>query len=462
MQLVQTEKFLQVYTTRLYGNVWLRAFLIVLGVFYLLQLYSPLRLTSDAITFLSIAASVADGNGFEIAGKWVNRYPPGYIVMVAGLDIAGLGSSWAFTALNCFFIALGLFVCYFIFRNHFRISQRGSLLICCFTLLSYIFVKQVTFPMSDIPFFGVAIACLYVLVLGERAQGRRKWMLLVLAAFLAVTAISIRTIGIALIPALLWAVPSKSGLLRKWWATGRSRRSHLAVSVLLIGFSMLVTGFLITRTEYFDIWRTNVAWMDLSTWLTYFLRLKFEEMGELIVNFPPSKMYPAIAEFVEDVLPFIGFVGLIVVLLTIWRTRQYFGVVEVFFLAYLLIRFLWPGYDPRFWIPVIPLMMGWCVLAVRDLLGSDRRYWVRYALGVFAIWYALVGLGALAYTSHITFSGSRFPEVYKEGLLKSTYRAAYTGVRTTEEVNERAYKLLLRYESRVHPELTGEPAEKVE
>ena len=131
--------------------------LAVISAAYLLQMFSPLRLNSDSITFLSVAVSAADGEGFVWKGE-LTRYPLGYLILLVGLDRVGLGASWAFVGLNCLFLGLGVFASYFIYIQVFKFDRWVATLLCCLMLLCHVFVRQVAFPMSDISFFGVAMA----------------------------------------------------------------------------------------------------------------------------------------------------------------------------------------------------------------------------------------------------------------------------------------------------------------
>ena len=86
---------------------FLRLLLGFLVLAYLLQLFTPLRTNTDAISFLEIAASAGDGHGFLIQGE-PSHFPPGYPFLVAALDRAGLACSTVLVGSNLAALAMGL------------------------------------------------------------------------------------------------------------------------------------------------------------------------------------------------------------------------------------------------------------------------------------------------------------------------------------------------------------------
>jgi hypothetical protein len=57
------------------------------------KIFTPLRLTTDAVTLLSMAESAAHGGGFLDDGE-KSVFPPGYPAMLAFLLRLGLAHPW--------------------------------------------------------------------------------------------------------------------------------------------------------------------------------------------------------------------------------------------------------------------------------------------------------------------------------------------------------------------------------
>ena len=120
---------------------------------YLLQMLSPLRLNTDAIVFLTLGESAASSHGFLFRGH-STHFPSGYPMMLAGLDCARLGASWAFVGLNCLFTGAVVFSSYALYRRAFGLSGQIAESLCALVLLCWILIKHVTLPTSDVAFCG--------------------------------------------------------------------------------------------------------------------------------------------------------------------------------------------------------------------------------------------------------------------------------------------------------------------
>ncbi len=151
---------------------------------YLLQARSPLRLNTDSVVLLSIGASVADGHGFLYRGE-ATHFPPGYPAMVALLDRLGLASSWSFILLNCAFLGVSLVACYLFCRNPLGLAPSASAGACCMVMLSFVLVKHVTIPVSDVAFLGLFTLVLLLLSRSRDEAGYVRWSWLVWAVLLA-------------------------------------------------------------------------------------------------------------------------------------------------------------------------------------------------------------------------------------------------------------------------------------
>jgi hypothetical protein len=67
---------------------------------------------------------------------------------------------------------------------------------------------------------------------------------------------------------------------------------------------------------------------------------------------------------------------------------------------------------------------------------------------IYCILFAALGFGAVAYTSRISFAGSKFPDEYGDGYLRPTYCAAFESRRDggdTNKVNAKVLRLLKEY-----------------
>ncbi len=423
--------------------VWrkvLGGLLALLGALYGLQMASPLRLNTDAIVFLFLGQSAAAGKGFLVHGQ-PTHFPAGYPAMLAGLDAAGLGASWAYIGLNCVFVAAAVWCSYRLYRQAFDFSGVMASALCVLVLLCHVLVKHLTLPISDTVFMGLAMMALLAC---QRAV--RSWRWLPVAAGLVVIAVAVRTVGIALVPALGWAcLPQgpEEGLrghlltLRGLWNT---RRGVVVGGVAALVLAAAGGVRVIARTAYVreagEVFQGHGGLVPGFIWIS---RSRLLEWAEVAINVPMAKLPAAAAA----VLPFIGAAVLAVILGGFWLRRWRAGVVEVFLLAYLFILFCWPYYDARFLLPVVPLALGAMGLWFRRLPRAGRAILLSWT-----VCFVLGGTAALLYSTRLSLSGQRFPDLYGTAETKACYRVAFGQGTATDQADPDMLALLRAYEKR--------------
>ena len=171
---------------------------------YLIQLASPLRTNTDATQFLDLAASASDGAGFVVDGK-PSHFPPGYPLVLAALDRVGLACSASFIGLNLLALAAGLAATAYVLRRSLGLGTLPLLVIANLTLLCWVLIKHVTLPLSDIPYFGLAQGCLALLTWAADRPRPQRIRGIGLGLSLALAAITVRTVGISLLPGIMFA-----------------------------------------------------------------------------------------------------------------------------------------------------------------------------------------------------------------------------------------------------------------
>jgi hypothetical protein len=419
--------------------VKVRAALVVLAILafaFLLQIFTPLRLNTDAVTLLSMADSAAHGGAFlEDGGRTV--FPTGYPALLSVLLRLGLAHSWVIVSLNMVFLFLGLFAVFCFLTLEFFADRAVVLMICCLFLLSYLVVKHSTMPLTEAPFFFCSMWCLLFMTKAANVTANRHFAVLASAALLsAAAAITVRRIGVAFVPPFAFML-FRSRPLNSLWA-GLSSRSKSVVWIVGGAVVPAVVG-IFAFTSYWRLFisdaRARYRIIPLS-WLPWY-RLK--ELGELLVNFPVYRMPAALLH----VMPWMGFLPLLLLVVGLAARRSKVSSTDVFMLSYSIVLFAWPYYDARFWWPVIPLLIAYSLLAVQRLKIPAA------IVAIYCVWFAALGFGAIAYSTRITFSGCQFPERYGSGELSPTYRAAFESCRNPGDdpgqVDQKVLHLLREY-----------------
>ena len=412
--------------------------LAVVSVLYALQMFSPLRLDTDSVVYLTMAASAADGLGYVSHGQ-TDIFPHGYPALLSLLIRIGADSSAAFIGLNLLFLALGMVCGYRIIRRH--VDRNPALFMCGLMAFSFVSIKYVTLAVSDFVFFGILMFTLLSFVRISEARGAQRWLLLAPALLGTAAAIYVRTIGIALVPALIWSlIPGAS--FRD--VVERINRSAWRIAIWSsIAITAVAIAVLVLGSRYVTELLSNYVNWGVGAALKYNLLSKVREWSELVANIPFSKMPPLLGALVWPV----GAAGVALAVYSVLRRVRSLTPVDVFLIAYILILFVYPANKPRYWLPILLLLM-WLM---RDaLLASRWRDSLRWAGAAYALWFMVLGIIALGYSSRITFAGDAFPHRYGDGKLTATYEAAFEGRAASPLVKRDALNVLIRFEPRVH------------
>jgi hypothetical protein len=399
-------------TSPKWKKVVIHSTLLLLVIAYGLQTLTPLRLNTDAVSYLSMASSAFDGFGFKHS-----QFPVGYPSIIVIMEWLSIATSFWLVSFNLIALSLGIFCFHCLLVRTFSLSKFESTTVCTITLLSWVMIKHLTIPLADIPYLGVSAFALMMMVTATRVRNRNyiAWSL-ILALLLCAIAISIRTIGIALLPAFAWAIflmPATQRSIKRLLERFPRLPLWVASGVLVV---ILVGCYLIQKTIYFHYLVEAISksgiWMMIGTNLGY----RLMELGQIALNVPFSKLAK-----VEGVFWVMGAITLFFLANGFWRQIRKSSPLEIYMGVYLIILFAWPYYDPRYWIPVIPLLFGYTWKGVKN----TRRFHNIPTLYSFLAAFFLTGIIALGYSTRITFAGDHFPERYGDGTLTNTYKLAF-------------------------------------
>jgi hypothetical protein len=253
--------------------------------------------------------------------------------------------------------------------------------------------------------------------------------------------IELRTIGIALIPAFLWAaIGGATGVRNIYPILWR----HRIVSVVLLLFAIATSGKLFLDSRYLAFNLPTFHHRGFLGSVVADVRDHTTEWGEMTVNAPVSKLPGAL------VLPLriVGAFAIFTCAFGIWTKRKSLDALAVYVLGFACIVFIYPWFDTRLWLPVFPFLMGYVLLGLRRMFSP---HFMRPAIAAYCACFCLLGVLALGFSTRVTFAGPRFPDIYGDGNLRATYKLALRGEapRSSNDVDPDALYLLRRYEWRV-------------
>jgi hypothetical protein len=386
----------------------------LIALIYLVQLASPLRLNTDAVTLLSMACNAEDGRGFVEQGH-TTQFPIGYPLVILTLIKAHLACSASFIAVNLICLAIALFQFSKIARWYWAAPSRRIACVIALFLLAFPTIKHVTIPLTEMPFAAMMMSSLRCLTEWNHQRNgvvRRSWGMLLLGSVLAVASIFIRTLGIALLPALVGAIvldpPTKAWLLR------RSKRP-LTLVPILIGVVIIAGAAFwhISNTKYFRSFVAQAHQPGVLLKTAFVGRLT--DATELFCNLPIEKLAH---------LPMVYLLGIVPVALIVlgFIRRKRLGTLEIFLLCYIGIMVIWPYRDARFWIPVLPFMLVIANDGFESIQIPVIKPFIKY---VYLAVFSLAGLAALGSSTRLSIAGDRFADLYGAPATRATYQTAF-------------------------------------
>ena len=192
-------------------HIWHR-YLLITSVFvfivYLIQGLSPLRINSDSAMYLHMARSAWLGNGFTVLGGNIHL-PSGYPAALA-LLFHWFGDAFCICISELHISALRIVSFYHLFRRKYGLNKTEGLCLVLMTFLCFVSLKNTVLTMSEPMYYFISSLALFSL--GSIKESLRKcWGTLVLSLILISEAIWIRTVGIALVPPLIFVMLLSSG-----------------------------------------------------------------------------------------------------------------------------------------------------------------------------------------------------------------------------------------------------------
>ncbi|HXN45044.1 MAG TPA: hypothetical protein VN893_00290 [Bryobacteraceae bacterium] len=407
--------------------------ILILVAIYFLQAATPLRLHPDAVVFLSTAESAEPGGGFLFHGQ-PTVFPPGYPALLALLIRLQMAHVWVIVSLSVLALVTGLVAVRYLVRAE-GFGEDVALGVCTLSLLSFVFVKYSAIPLSDPLFFGLSMCCLAAMK-QPRSSGFRLRRTLA-AAVLLIASVGVRRVGVALIPAAVYLLVVEYGVRAHWMRLSVQMKG---AAVLVGAAASALLGYVIYGTSTLRDFTGALKNGSLSEMAVRIVTHRLKELGEIALNVPAA----AVPRNGQNILLMVGLLVFALVCGGVRLRRKQFGAVEVYFISYVAILFVWPFADPRFWLPVIPLLIAYAGLSLGRLA---RRAVAREILRSYVVLFAVMGLVALATSTALTFSGSRFPEAYAYEEFHSTYCAAWhcQGSFDATKVDQDGLHLLRRY-----------------
>lgn len=376
---------------------------------YLLNCFSPLRLHVDMLRYFAIKDCIELGCPSDsfAAGDYL---PYGYTILLLVLSKLSLLHSFVLVFINCIYLFGSLLLIRKIFGNQINFFLLGVLV-----LLNWTIIKFVTHPLSEMQFLFFSMASLYFF---RRYSDTRRLLSLILSFAMCALAFLTRSAGLALAAALvaglLWLYREQLLLLMR-------RNKILVVALVLVLACIVVFSRLLGLDHY-----TSVFTKQFREGLQFSTMLKwhFTEWSEIAGNTSIVKIFPFVPASVAKTL-FFG-IGVLLVAGFLWllfaRAKGTPMVVKLYLLFYTVLMFDWPFYDPRFWVPVLPLIAA----VIAGLPFPKRKLYRAAVTGWFAV-YLVLGVVSAAYMTYTSLNRRVMARTHANGVYRNEYETVFFG-----------------------------------
>ncbi len=390
---------------------YIKAIFILLVIVYLVNILSPLRLHVDTLRYFGIKDCWelgCDPNSFASQ----DYLPYGYTALLYGLSKIGLLYSWSIILINCIY----LFVSLYIIKNIFG-SKLNGYLFGIAVLLSWTTIKFVVHPLSEMQYVFVSVVSLYFFY---RYTVSKKILFLLGAFLFGVLAFFTRTVGIALFAALfagiLWEYRKQIiNLIRK----------HKVL--VLIGAGLLVLTVLFSKqlglNHYTGV--LSKQFEEGASVLTVF-KWHFQEWAEIVFNISMAKVNGFIPATIT------GWVFTLLGVLCFGTICYFFFsknnnipvIIKIYILFYSILMFNWPFYDPRFWVPVLPLIFAGVLVTP---LNFNNNAVLKFLKNGYVVFFIVLGLAAIGFMSSTSLNKKEMIKKQANGVYRNEYETSFYG-----------------------------------
>lgn len=382
--------------------IYYKIVFIIILLLVVINVFTPLRLNTDGIRYLNILEYLkGDFDSNSIAAH--DFLPHGYPWLLQAFDKLHLLCPAIITLVNIIAILGGSYfvACLFAVKNKWL--YLGAVQLC------FICIKHYTLPLADEVFTFIILGAVYCW--DSVFKGNRY--LIAPALLISALAMFFRTAGISvIIGIILYLLYCYRGYLLKY-------------KIVIMCLIALLTGVFILFALNIHLVENHIDYikqLDISTIIkdpaTIINRLAYhmQELGEMVVNVPFSKLSGILGDKSLYLFIVIGVVSIVLLIRVIVQHKYYrFFPFWVFF-SYMLMILVWPFYDTRFMLPVTPFL----IYFLMEYLSRQRR---KYITILAASVYFIFGLMSVIYSDALSVNKAFFLKHYgADQNLTNAYR----------------------------------------
>ena len=380
----------------------------LLAALYFINCFTPLRIHYDMLRYFAIKDCLE--TGCPPTADPHDYLPYGYTGLLLGLSRLGILKSFSIVFVNGLYLLGGLY-----FVRRIFAYLHSSLFLFVLVLLNWTIIKFFTHPLSELQYLFFSLWSVYAF---HTYTQKKKIIHLLMAFGLAGVAFLTRTVGIALLAALclglLWEYRKQLISLI------RNNRILMAV-ILVCAAGILVFSKQLGLDHYTGVmshqFKGGVYFTEMIGW-------HLREWGEIALNVSAAKAIvrlPAslvIGLFVvAGVLLVSGFI-----FICFFKKNRIPFIVKGYLFFYIILMFNWPFSDPRFWVPVLPL-----IAAVVAQTSFHKSRWLKVPLILLFVVYTTFGIISVVYMTYTSLNKEVLARTQAAGVYRNEYETHFFG-----------------------------------
>jgi hypothetical protein len=331
-------------------NIFLALATVVAVTVYGFATCGPLKMCGDAPGYLELAAYIVHGTPARTiaATGYPYYFPHGYPLALITLNAIGTANASSIIRLNIACLVIGLWASRSLMIRQLMIPAMAANFILALAAASTVVFQMTLSAAPEMAFLAMSLASLACLCRSSRAGA---WPFLLIGCVGCCCAVFIRTAGIALAPAAIWAAFVQPDVRR---ILSRVGLVPLAITASMLAY--VAVSFVIHNPYASNVSAAGFARFKFAPdgyWLAA-VAAKVSHFGEIATNLRASDFPRAYSgEFV-----LLGALVLAACGAGFWSQRHALGPLHVYLAAYFLMVAAYPYWQQRLWVPVIPFIFG--------------------------------------------------------------------------------------------------------
>ncbi len=349
----------------------------------------------DDAHYIILAESLSSGQGYQLINflrpQIERAFPPGWPILLAPLTFLFPGNYTVLKLLSLVLWLASIFLIYRIFSK--RIQSPYLEIVTGLAALNPLLIGTSVTVMSETAYLFFSLLALNVFDVWKDKAGDKKDWFIVLVAGLALYTQLIRTIGIALMIALVVYFL----LTRRWREAGIATSVFVAGALLQMWINLRNGGSVVSAGYESQVFGSSIFEKLGQMWSNVLGYFNQTVAGSLIPIFS-SRVAAFLGNYGLEVLPaLVNIIILMLIIIGLFLVVKNFQMMDIYFVIYVVgvLAFWNPdvgSVKARFLIPIIPFLYFYLVQGIVWTKEKAARSRIRYGRRIEAVLFIFIAL----------------------------------------------------------------------